>query len=150
MSEPRVFKNTSVKENTSKRSRTSAGGDHRRSIDPAKGNREFMDTVQTWMRQHDEKVEKSNSMLKDTNTRVEKLGKRVKEGFDNCDTRATTQQRSNRITSTIIGRQVSSHEMRLDGLETQVGENHDWTKNSINEIQEYYNAGAAANNGNDL
>jgi hypothetical protein len=108
-----------------------------------------MDAVQTWMKQHDEKLEKASGMLSDTNTRVEDLEKRVKEGLDNCDARATTQQRSTRI-SAIMVHQVSSQGMRLDELEKQVEENHDWTKNSISEIQVYYNAGAAANNGNDL
>ncbi|KAJ5989499.1 hypothetical protein N7481_004709 [Penicillium waksmanii] len=149
MSEPRDSKNTFAHEKSSKTPRTSAGSEHRRSIDPAKGNREFMDTVQIWMKQHDEELEKASGMLSDTNTRVEKLEKRVKEGLDNCEARATTQPRSNRA-SAIMAHQVSSHSMRLGELEKQVEENHDWTKNSISEIQEYYNAGAAANNGNDL
>ncbi|CAI7608183.1 unnamed protein product [Penicillium pancosmium] len=150
MSEPCDSKNKPANEKSSKRPRTSTGSEHRRSINPAKGNREFMDTVQTWMKEHDEKLGKASRMLGDTNTRVENLEKRVKEGLDNCEARATTQQRFSRI-SAIMARQVSSHEyMKMDELEKQVEENHDWTKNSISEIQEYYNAGAAANNGNDL
>lgn len=107
-----------------------------------------MDTVRTWMKQHDEKLEKTTGMLSDTNKRVEKLEKRVKEGLDKCEARATIQQRPNRIP--MANHQISSQRIRLEELERQVEENHDWTKNNLNEIREYYNAGAGANNGNDL
>lgn len=107
-----------------------------------------MDSVQTWMKNHDEILEKTTTKMNETSSRLEKLEERVSGGFDRCDRRATNQERAQRKAS-LVERRLQDNIIKLEAMEREVEENHDWTKDSISELQEHYHASAAANNGND-